>query len=275
MTLASGQAFRWQQRGESWIGVVLGRWVRLTSTPGALLAEAAEPVSDWGWLEHYLQTRLDLVAVLATFPKDEPMTAAIRACHGLRLLRQDPWECLASFILSSTKQILQIQQIVASLCELYGEPVAVAVAEPPARAFPSAQRLAAASESELRGCKMGFRAPFLLHAARRVSEGRLDLAGLAALPLEAARAELMRLDGVGRKISDCVLLFSYGQQMAFPVDVWITKALAELYFPGRKANLRQMHEFAAHHFGPNAGYAQQYLFHYARLQSRPPRQPPR
>ena len=263
-TLASGQAFRWRQQGESWVGIIGDRWVRLRSTELLLAVETAEPVEDWTWLTHYLQLDLDLHAVVKTFPQDRPMQSAVAACRGLRLLRQDPWECLASFILSSTKQILQIQQIISVLCAKYGAPASVPPGHPPDHAFPTAQRLAQLSEAELRACKMGFRAPFLLAAARNISQGKLDLHALRQLPLDDARAELLKLHGVGRKIADCVLLFAFGHQAAFPVDVWIMKVLRHFYFPNRKVNLPQLQEFAGSHFGPYAGYAQQYLFHYAR-----------
>ena len=124
-TLDSGQAFRWRSEGAAWVGVIGQRWVRLQAEGAALSAETAEPVSEWAWLTHYLQLELDLAAVLQSFPQDEPMRAAIGACRGLRLLRQEPWECLASFILSSTKQIVQIRQIISALCQCFGEPVSV------------------------------------------------------------------------------------------------------------------------------------------------------
>ena len=263
-TLASGQAFRWQQRDQWWTGVIGTHWVRLRSDPTSITAETAAPVANWDWLTHYLQLRLDLGEVVRSFPDDEPMRAAVAACRGLRLLRQDPWECLASFILSSTKQIVQIRQITSLLCERHGQPLAVAPGWPAAFAFPSPARLALVTEAELRTCKMGFRAPYLLGTARMIASGQFDLDRLQALPLEAARAELMTLPGVGRKVADCVLLFAYGFQSAFPLDVWVMKALRQLYFPRRRVSPQRLHRFAATHFGPFAGYAQQYLFHYMR-----------
>ena len=119
-TLASGQAFRWQSLGQAWEGVIGGHWVRLRLATGGIAAEVAKPVSNWSWLEEYLQLRVDLGQVLATFPDDEPMHNAAAALPGLRLLRQDYWECLASFILSATKQIVQIRQMVALLSKRYG-----------------------------------------------------------------------------------------------------------------------------------------------------------
>jgi N-glycosylase/DNA lyase len=259
-TLMSGQAFRWHPHEHGWVGVIGTRWVRLHQGPGSLTAETAQPVSDWHWLAYYLQADIDWSGVVRTFPDDEPMRAAVSACRGLRLLRQDPWECLASFILSSTKQIVQIRQIVALLCERFGE----ASLGAGTACFPTPQRLAVVTEKELRDCKMGFRAPSLLAAARRIADGSFDLEKIRPLDYAAARAELMKLRGVGGKIADCVLLFAYGFDTAFPVDVWIERALQELYFPRRRASDHRLRQFAATHFGPHAGYAQQYLFHYMR-----------
>ena len=305
-TLDSGQAFRWQPDNGSWTGVIGRRQVRLTRVRDGIRAETARPVANWQWLRDYLQTDVDLDAVLKTFPDDAPMRDAVAACRELRVLRQDPWECLASFILSSTKQIVQIRQIVALLCERFGEPVSLsspkggegrgeeadyfetqipspppspgfgATSQPSPRlggtreenglcfAFPTPQRIAAASEADLRSCKMGFRAPHLLAAARRVADGKLDLERLRHLTLAEARGELMKLRGVGGKIADCVLLFACGFDCAFPVDVWVERALRELYFPRRRVSAKRLQHFAATHFGPHAGYAQQYLFHYMR-----------
>ena len=263
-TLNSGQAFRWTVQEGDWTGVIGRRWVRLHSDGFSITAKTAEPVTDWKWLAGYLQTELNLGPVLATFPDEEPMRAAVNSCRGLRLLRQEPWECLASFILSSTKQIVQIRQIVALLCERFGEPIPAAAEGATAWSFPRPERLARAAESELRACKMGFRAPYLLATARRVAEGLQDLQRLYELPVEAARAELMTLPGVGRKIADCVLLFAYGFPSAFPVDVWVKRALQTLYFRNRRVKAMRLRKFSETHFGPNAGYAQQYLFHYIR-----------
>lgn len=263
-TLESGQAFRWNAVDGGWNGVIHNRWVRLRADEFSITAEAAQPVSDWNWLANYLQVNLDFRAVVVTFPDDEPIHAAVNACRGLRLLRQEPWECLASFILSSTKQIVQIRQIVSLLCERFGEPLAAGAPYTPVFGFPPPARLARATEAELRACKMGFRAPYLLETARSIVEGKIDLEKLRQLSVEIAREELVQLPGVGRKIADCVLLFAYGFQSAFPVDVWVIKALQKLYFPKRRASAKRLRHFSETHFGPNAGYAQQYLFHYMR-----------
>lgn len=187
------------------------------------------------------------------------MRAAVEACRGLRLLRQDHWETLASFILSSTKQIVQIQQIVDSLCTCYGELI-----EGEHFTFPSAERLAGLTEANLRSCKMGFRAPYLLGTAKMVAGGEVDLAAVQRMPVEEARAKLCELPGVGEKIANCVLLFAYDFPTAFPIDVWVEKAL-RVYFRKPRAKRDRIEKLARTHFGPHAGLAQQYLFHYMRV----------
>lgn len=291
-TLTSGQAFRWRRVALGvWEGVVAGRWVRLEQAPSSgaetsnstfIEATTALPQSDWLWLTRYLRLHEDHARAVASFPDDEPLRAAVAHCPGLRLLRQDPWECLASFILSSTKQIVQIQQCVELLCERFGQPVSSGTSAECRQSsphqvtalgrdattmhfsFPAAERIATATEAALRGCKIGFRAKYLLAAARMVTSGELNLTTLQGLPLEAAREELMRCPGVGRKIADCTLLFSCGFDAAFPIDVWVERALQQLYFPRRRVKRARLERFAATHFGPHAGLAQQYLFHYLR-----------
>jgi N-glycosylase/DNA lyase len=262
-TLTSGQAFRWRFHDGGWESVIDSRWVRLRQKRDEIFAETIGP-NDWNWLKNYLQLDADLAQIISTFPKDEPMLTAVEACRGLRLLRQNPWECLASFILSSTKQIVQIQQIVALLCERFGKKIPVPAGHETLFAFPDFIAIASLAERDLRDCKMGFRAPYLLETAKILERGEIRLENLAQLSVNDAREELLKFPGVGKKIADCVLLFAYGFQQAFPVDVWVMKALQQLYFPKRKVRLKRIQKFSQTHFGPNAGYAQQYLFHYMR-----------
>ena len=266
-TLTSGQAFRWTEREGCWEGVIAGRFVRLSQDPRGIVAETAAPVANWRWLHSYLDVEIDFAAVIKSFPEDEPMRLARESCKGLRLLRQEPWECLASFILSSTKQIVQIQQIVDLLSRRFGEPIPSFHPGHDAFAFPTWDRLASASENSLRECKMGFRAPYLHATARRLAEGKFDLESLKHRTCAQAREELVKLPGVGPKIADCVLLFGLGFPDAFPVDVWVQKALQQLYFPRRKLKPDRLRRFVASYFGPYSGYAQQYLFHHIRTKN--------
>lgn len=263
-TLSSGQTFRWRLTPSGWTGVAVGRPVILRPVRNGFEAETSVPVADWSWLTRYLRLDDDFEAVVRSFPDDEPMRAALAACTGLRLIRQPAWECLVSFICSSTKQIVQIEQCIELLSLQFGSPLIPFPGNKPVWDFPTPEQLKLAGEANLRACKLGFRAPYVLEAARSVQTGRLNLIELESMTTSEARVALTTLPGVGPKIADCVLLFAYGRQDAFPLDVWMLRGLAALYFPRRRPSPERLRTFADTHFGPWAGYAQQYLFHYAR-----------
>lgn len=269
-TMDSGQVFHFAAVGGGWEGVVGRDWVRLGKEREAISVsfvarDAPERSQLLERVARFLQTNVDLSRIVATFPNDGVMERAVQVCRGLRLLKQEPWQCLASFILSSTKQILQIRQICAVLSERHGPAVDAESVVARWHGFPSAEQIARLDEKDLRACKAGFRAPYLLGAARLVAEGKLDLGGLDEVPIAEARSRMMEVRGVGRKIADCALLFTGSHAGAFPVDVWVARALRELYFRGREMPLRELEHFASEHFGPHGGYAQQYLFHYVRV----------
>lgn len=191
------------------------------------------------------------------------MNAARDFCPGLRIIRQPKWECLATFICSSMKQVMHIRQISQALRArfgnrhlLYGTHV---------YDFPRAEVLARASETDLRECALGYRARNLLATAKRVTDGRARLENWSELPDRTLRDRLTELPGVGAKVANCVMLFAYERIAAFPIDVWIERVLRETYFKRRrKVTAKKLAEFAADYFGVHGGYAQQYLFHYAR-----------
>ena len=261
-TLTSGQAFRWREVNGAWENIIAGRWVRLSVKDKTLHAQTAEPQEDWQWLTDYLQFEVNLKKILSQFPKNDPhLAAAIKTCRGLRLLKQDPWETLAGFICSSNKRIVQIQQIIGELCDRFGEPIHEGW-----QTFPTAECLASLTEADLRACRMGYRAKYLLGSAQMITRGELNLESLHAMPYDEARTEIQRLPGIGPKVADCILLFAYGFPEAFPVDTWIIKALHQLYFPRRAPKPQRLQAFIKKHFAPHHGYAQQYLFHHVRTQ---------
>lgn len=259
-TLECGQAFRWRRLTDGGYEGVIGRAVVRATQVGDKLAFTGAPE---GTLAHYFQLHENLAAIVGTFPNDPHMQRAVAFGCGMRLLRQEPWECLASFICSSAKQFVQICQVVDNLCHALGEPL-----ETGGRnefAFPSVAAVARATHGQLWACKMGFRAKNLLAAARLIDSGKVRLEAVAAMDYQRAVEELTKLPGVGPKVADCALLFGWGRQEAFPIDVWIERALRRLYFAGqRHVTRRQLVEFHRSYFGPYAGYAQQYLFHYVR-----------
>ncbi|MCX6898638.1 MAG: hypothetical protein NT105_08060 [Verrucomicrobia bacterium] len=259
-TLECGQAFRWRRLADGGYEGVIGRTVVHATQLGDKLVLAGAPA---GTLERYFQVHEDIAAIVGTFPDDPHMRRAVAFGRGMRLLRQEPWECLASFICSAAKQFVQICQVVDNLCRALGEPF-----EAGGRnefAFPSVEAVARATHGQLWSCKMGFRAKNLLAAARLIDSGKVRLETITAMDYPHAVEELTKLPGVGPKVADCALLFGWGRQEAFPIDVWIERALRRLYFPGkRRVTRRQLVEFHRSYFGPYAGYAQQYLFHYVR-----------
>lgn len=263
-TLDSGQTFRWKKIGEGWEGVINGHWVRLEKHKQGIFAKVYGKVDNWHWLEDYLQVEVNLNEIVNTFPPDKYLNAAVAECRGLRIVKQEPWECLASFLMSSSKQIVQIKQIISNLCYRFGRKIKTASYCEQQYAFPEIETIAMADKLALRECKMGFRAAYLKKSAIYILKNRINLAGLSNLPVEDARNVLMELPGVGAKIANCVLLFSLGFYQAFPVDVWVKKALQQFYFDNNPTKNRELEEFASNYFGEYGGYAQQYLFHYIR-----------
>ncbi|MEM0897208.1 MAG: DNA glycosylase [Verrucomicrobiota bacterium] len=265
-TLHSGQSFVWHEAriegAAGFLGIIGGAPVFTASSGDNLMfAGAAE-----GDVSRYLALDHDLSAIKASFPADDPHLAeAVKFCPGLRILRQPKWECLASFICSSLKQVTHIRQMSLTLRQKFGERASLpdGTVVP---LFPTADALANEGEAALRECGLGYRAKGLWRAAECISRGEVDLKALGDLEDGELCESLCRLHGVGEKIAHCVMLFAYGRMAAFPVDTWVLRILKEWYFPRRRKPLRtrDCHEFARKHFGENAGYAQQFLFHYAR-----------
>ncbi len=195
----------------------------------------------------YFDLDTDYAAIAAAAPAaDAYLARALMASRGLRILRQEPWETLCAFILSQRKHMKAIRACVEALCDRYGE----ALPGTARRAFPTPEALAARSEAELRACGLGYRAPYVLDAARRVADGRLNLLALAALPDAILLPALASVHGVGVKVAECVMLFAYARRARVPIDVWIRRVIDLRYggvspFPG---------------YGPNAGVYQQYMF---------------
>ena len=274
-TLDGGQAFRWARRpGGIWQGVWSGVAARLRlDGAGRLHASLSAPPAPGAAaaLRRYLALDTDFEALADTLPRrtDKHLAASIGCFPGLRILRQPFGETLFSFLCSATKQILQIKQMVALVAERHGPRLS---GDPAAGSgLPGWEAIAALSEADLRLCLLGFRARHVHGVARFLAARPGWLEETESLPYPAAKERLLLLPGVGEKIADCVLLFGAGRLEAFPVDVWILRAMADRYgLVGWKP--AQVAHFGRVHFGQLAGLAQQYLFAYERSQ-RPNRRP--
>jgi N-glycosylase/DNA lyase len=283
-TLDSGQVFHWEKVGDGFIGAIGDRAVYVEQVGQVLKVrdgESPSPARESRALPRiiadYFAFDHPLAEICASFPEDSMMKAARKFCGGLRIIRQPRWECLATFICSSMKQVAHIRQISKKLRECFGDARKIDPPSPRLRrgkaiavfTFPTAERLAKSSEKELRECALGYRAKNLLATARLVRSGAADLDAWAALSDVDLRERLCELPGVGAKVANCVMLFAYERLRAFPIDVWIARVLKEKYFPRKRTVTPQrLRAFSESYFGKHGGYAQQYLFHHARTASR-------
>jgi N-glycosylase/DNA lyase len=311
MTLDSGQVFHWEKAGDGFVGTIGAHAVYVEQRSDLLQTASGERELDRlnrsslrRLVGNYLALDHPLAEICASFPDDPAMNAARKFCRGLRIIRQPKWECLATFICSSMKQVAHIRQISRKLRERFGEARKIELqralenatggsAAPSGDAeqmrlrrrdfnierrsarstnvftFPSAKRLARTSEKELRECALGYRAKNLLATARLIANGDIDLEEMSILSDVDLCGRLCELPGVGAKVANCVMLFAYERLRAFPIDVWIERVLRQKYFPRtRKLKPARLRLFAEKYFTEHGGYAQQYLFHHARVGSR-------
>lgn len=259
LTLESGQVFHWHPHGRGWVGTIgaLAVYVEQDGKSLQISRGTKDQITQYFALDHALPQ------IYKTFPKDPDMAKALAYCAGITIMQQPVWESLATFITSSLKQVTHIRQMSLAIRKTFGVPVFFPGVE--LYTYPSPERLAVASEKQLRECKLGFRAKNLLGSARMIADGKIDLERIKTMDDAEALAELCKLPGVGEKVANCVLLFAYGRLKAFPIDVWIERVLRETYFKGkRKVTAKRLKHFSSEYFGPYGGYAQQYLFHHAR-----------
>jgi N-glycosylase/DNA lyase len=273
-TLSCGQTFRWEKCGNWWTGVVDQTVIKVKQQNGVLEFQASSSSVDSNLLRHYFRLDDDLPHIYSHIMKDRHMRKATSEFHGLRLLRQQPWECLISYLCATFKNIPAIKQMIFNLSRRFGEVIEFDGGQH--RTFPRPQDLAAASVSEIRLCKLGFRAERVLKTARLVSKGDFDLEALKTASYERAKKELISLPGVGPKVANCVLLFSLEKLDAFPIDVWMKRIVLEYYSkyfaPDFVSEIRArnslsqnqydvIYAFGKRYFGDYLGYAQEYLYH--------------
>lgn len=247
-TFECGQCFRWNrsERG-GYLGVASGRLLHIWESGGNVLCSAApEELSFW---EYYFDLSADYASATARFTSPEYLKTCAAFGAGIRILRQEPWEALCSFIISQCNNIPRIKQIVETLCRLFGTELGEGLFS-----FPTADVVASLTLEQLSPLRSGYRAQYILNAARAVSEGTLDINALHGLSPERILYKVTRIHGVGEKVANCFMLYGLHIMDRFPIDVWMKRALAEHFPP----------DFDPGSLGEFAGLAQQYIFYYAR-----------
>lgn len=274
VTLCCGQVFRWTKIGEWWYGVAKDKVFKIRQFENKLDFVKV----DEEFVRHYFGLDEDLQKIKAIINKDAHIGRALETFWGLRLIRQDPWECFASYICATYKGIPAIKTMLNKISTMFGEKVVFDGYE--FYTFPSVEALAYASPERLATCGLGYRAKYLLETSKQLFESGFELERLRHLSYIEAKRQLCCFSGVGPKVADCVLLFSLGKSEAFPVDVWVKRVVLRHYkqlLPKELADklccqdglsnseYAKIGEFGRNYFGEYAGYAQEYLYHYERI----------
>ncbi len=252
-TMTSGQAFRFIAHHGGYVGIVDNKPVFLRAADGGVEVDDDVPVA------HYLDTGTPYADILTMLHDDDALRPAIDALGEVHILRQSPWETVVSFIISACNNIMRIRGIVGRLCELYGEPIAFMGCT--LYTFPSPERLCTLSPAELSPIRAGYRDKYIIDAAQKVASGAVDLALLHTLDNDAAARVLMGINGIGRKVADCILLYGYHRLDVCPKDVWIKRVVAEFYGDGENCKDNDI-DALMQRFAPYQGIAQQYLYTY-------------
>ena len=248
LTLDCGQCFRWVENPDgSWHGVVGSKKVDAVCEDGNLILTGDVSENDREMWSRYFDLRRDYSSLCERFCADKWLKKAVDAYPGIRVLHQEPWETLCSFIISQNNNIPRIKGIIDRLCYNFGDDLGGDFT------FPSAQTIAQKTPEDLAVLRAGFRVKYILDAAKKISDGEIDLTEIENADIETARLELQKISGVGPKVAECALLYGFGRVDAFPVDVWVRRIMEELYPDG----LPECTEGAR-------GIAQQYLFHWRR-----------
>lgn len=276
-TLDCGQLFRWKKRGNWWYGVVADQVIKIKQDNDKLIFQFYPETRNYSFIENYLRLDDNLLTILSEINKDEHINKAINCFCGLRLCRQEPWECLISYICATYKSIPAIKTMISSISRYYGKKLTFNGID--FYTFPKAEKLAQIKPKDLKCCGLGFRTHRILETAKLIANENISLEDLKKTEYREAKRELLGLPGVGQKVADCVLLFSLEKLEAFPIDVWI-KRVATTFYPhyfdstfvkrvAEKGSITTkeygtISSFGKKYFGKYAGYAQQYLFHYLR-----------
>lgn len=263
-TLSCGQCFRWEKEtDESYTGVAFGKVLNIKKVGDGefLLSDTTRFEFETIWRSYFDLDRDYQKIKNKLSIDDEIMKSAVDFGGGLRLLNQEPWEMLISYIISSNNSISNISRCIKNLSERYGTSIWREGKQ--YYSFPTAKQLEGAGEEELMECRVGYRCKYIAAAVKLVRNGLVKFDELKEMDYEKAKQELLKIPGVGPKVADCIALFSLGKHEAYPIDVWIKRVTEQLYLK-RASKSKEIADFAKEKFGENAGFAQEYLFFYVR-----------
>lgn len=252
-TLDCGQCFRWIKTSDnSYQGIAYGKVLYVRQEKNNIILKNTNKEDFNNIWKYYLDLDTDYSEIWKTLSNVHPfLSDAYNYCPGIRILNQEPWETLCSFIISQNNNIPRIKKIISKMCELFGDKISNSEN---CFSFPSAKTLAKLSENDLSPIKCGFRAKYILDAANKITNKEISLEEIKNMSIYDAEETLKKIKGVGPKVAQCTLLYGFHRLEAFPMDVWMKKIM-ETYFQGKSPNL----------FGKYAGIAQQYLYHYSRM----------
>ncbi len=254
LTLDCGQSFRWfENKDGSWHGIVCGKSVDVRTEKDSLIITGDVCRDDEKLWREYFDIDTDYKSICQSFLCDKWLEKAVTAYPGIRILKQEPWETLCSFIISQNNNIPRIKGIIDRMCACFGNRT-----EQGDFSFPSAEIIATQSVEALADLRAGFRSKYIIDAAEKVCSGTVDFEKIKNSSMEDAREELKKISGVGPKVAECVLLYGFGRKEAFPVDVWVRRIMSELYPDGLPRCTDNVQ-----------GIAQQYLFHWRRNTDNP------
>ncbi|CDF58774.1 DNA-3-methyladenine glycosylase family protein [Thermobrachium celere] len=260
-TFDCGQCFRWNEDNDgSYVGVAHGRAVRIIQDRNDIYIKGGKIEDKYFW-EDYFDLKRDYKNIKKELSKDKILKEAIQYGEGIRILNQDMFEIIVSFIISANNRIPMIKRAVENISRRYGEEIEFEGRK--FYAFPNAERLKDAKVEELEACGTGFRAPYIVDTVSKIYKGEVDLNHIKSLNTDDAHKELIKLKGIGPKVADCILLFSMQKYDAFPVDVWVKRVMQHFYL-APDVSLNKIRQFGRDKFKELAGFAQQYLFYYAR-----------
>jgi len=262
-TLECGQCFRFDKTDEDEFVVIAVNKVIYIKQYGMERVEFYPcTVSEFEniWIKYFDLDR-DYIKIKEILSEDDSiMKEAIEFASGIRILNQEPYECLISFIISQNNRIPMIKKVIENISREYGNDLRGGY-----YSFPAAEVLNRVSEEELMKCKTGFRAKYIKDAVEKLSSGEILIENLKDMETDELRRELLNIHGVGPKVADCTMLFSMGKGEVFPIDVWVRRVMQYFYFNDEEVSMKKIHTFADEKWGEYAGFAQQYLFHYARI----------